>query len=83
MSHPDLPDNRPVPVTRLAYDDVWQPRGWLLVDTPPEHSELAAPASSGADTDGSDIELAADAGEPDTDSDAGPAKPTGKGRKSS
>jgi hypothetical protein len=78
MANPALPDNSPVPVTRLAYDEVWRHRDWQLVDTPPEHSELAdrppapEPEQPPADT----------GAEPDT-SDAGPATSTGKGRKSS
>jgi hypothetical protein len=76
MTNPALPDNPAVPVTRLAYDDVWQPRGWQLVDTPPEHSELADRPAPEPEQPPADI-----GAEPDTDSEAGTAKGRRQDRK--
>ena len=35
MKHPGLPEAEPAKTTQAAFDQVWAPKGWVLVDADP------------------------------------------------
>lgn len=42
MSHPNFPDRKPVPVTLVAFENIWEGKGWVLVNAVTVEREAAA-----------------------------------------
>ena len=41
MKHPDFPDRKPTQTTKVAFENVWKQKGWVLSDEPfPDRPEV-------------------------------------------